>query len=115
MSKEQLPAARLLAFGSAPLMQGFRLIGCETYADVDEAELERVLAQLVQSNETAMLYVESTLLHGNGRWLTHCRSEGGRIVICEVPPLTAATEYTPQVETLVANVLGVHALDSSHE
>ena len=40
---------RLIAMGSAVLMEGFSLIGLETFPDATAEDLERLLAGLVRS------------------------------------------------------------------
>jgi len=107
-----MPAAtRMIAMGAAPLMEGFALVGFETHADADPAQLESVLEQLVRAGDTALLFLEQPLAHSNGPWLTRVRQEGGRIVITELPQLQHPAAYHPAVEDLVTAILGPTALD----
>lgn len=102
--------ARLVVLGSAGLAGGFGLIGAEVYPDADSAQVESVLEQLVKSGDAALVLLETRLSHAGGHWLTRLRSEGGRIVITELPPLPAPQDYAPAVDEVVRAVLGPDAL-----
>lgn len=102
--------ARLVVLGSAGLADGFRLIGAEVHADADSATVEAVLEQLAQSGDEALVLLETGLAHGGGPWLERLRNEGGRIVITELPPLSAPHDYAPAVDEVVRAVLGPEAL-----
>lgn len=104
-------ATRLIAMGRAPLMEGFRLVGLETYPDADAATVERVLAAIALSGEHALVLLEHSLARSRGEWLERLRSEGGRVVVTEIPPLAAPGAYAPTVDALVRSVLGPGALD----
>jgi vacuolar-type H+-ATPase subunit F/Vma7 len=102
--------ARLVVLGSAGLASGFSLIGADVYADADAATVEAVLEQLAKSGDEALVLLETHLAHGGGYWLNRLRSEGGRIVITELPPLPAPHDYAPAVDEVVRTVLGPEAL-----
>lgn len=102
--------ARLVVLGSAGLVDGFRLIGAEVYADADDAMVETVLEDLVRHGDEALVLLETHLAHGGGAWLSRLRGEGGRIVITELPPLSAPHDYAPAVDEVVRAVLGQDAL-----
>jgi vacuolar-type H+-ATPase subunit F/Vma7 len=102
--------ARLVVLGSAGLAEGFSLIGAEVYADADPAKVEEVLAQLVKSGDEALVLLETHLAHAGGHWLNRLRNEGGRIVVTELPPLSAPHDYAPAVDEVVRAVLGPEAL-----
>ena len=102
--------ARLVVLGSAGLASGFALIGAEVHADADQATVESVLEQLAKRGDEALVLLETHLAHGGGYWLGRLRSEGGRIVIIELPPLTAPHDYAPAVDEVVRAVLGPEAL-----
>lgn len=102
---------RLIAMGHAALMEGFNLIGLETYPDADQATLEQLLAKLVTTNQNALLFLEHHLARSEGPWLDRVRNEGGRIVITEIPPLHAPGGYAPAVDNLVRAMLGPQALE----
>lgn len=107
----RMPETRMLALGSSALTEGFALIGFETVPDATAEDLEEVLAELVRGNQRAMVIVERTLARGTGRWLNQVRNEGGRIVLAEVPELSAPSNYHPLVEDLVESILGPQALE----
>jgi vacuolar-type H+-ATPase subunit F/Vma7 len=102
--------ARLVVLGSAGLTEGFSLIGAEVYPDADQAKVEEVLAQLVKDGSEALVLLESSLAHAGGTWLNRLRNEGGRIVVTELPPLSAPHDYAPAVDDVVRAVLGPEAL-----
>lgn len=105
------PTTRIMALGSAALMEGFALIGIETIADATPEKLEALLAQLVRNEERALLFLEHPLARSRGPWLKRVRAEGGRIVITEIPPLHAAADYHPPVEDVLRSILGPGALE----
>lgn len=102
---------RILALGSAALIEGFSLIGVETLPDATAEQLETLLADIVRKKEKALVFLEHSLARSEGPWLRHVREEGGRVVIAEVPPLHAPEEYHPQVEDVVRAILGAQALE----
>jgi vacuolar-type H+-ATPase subunit F/Vma7 len=102
---------RMIALGSAPLMEGFALLGFETYPAASEGQLEALLEQLVRSQTRALVLLEEGLAHGSGPWLTRVRNEGGNIVITELPALHHPESYHPRVEDLVTSILGASALE----
>ena len=102
--------ARLVVLGSAGLTEGFGLIGAQVYPDADSAKVEEVLAQLVKDGSEALVLLESNLAHAGGVWLNRLRNEGGRVVVTELPPLSAPHDYAPAVDDLVRAVLGPDAL-----
>jgi vacuolar-type H+-ATPase subunit F/Vma7 len=103
-------SARLVVLGSAGLTEGFSLIGAEVYPDADPDTVEAVLAQLVRDGSEALVLLESNLAHAGGTWLNRLRNEGGRIVVTELPPLSAPHDYAPAVDEVVLAVLGPEAL-----
>lgn len=103
-------SARLVVLGSAGLTEGFSLIGAEVYPQADEATVERVLENLVKQGAEALVLLETGLAHGTGHWLNRLRNEGGRILVTELPALSAPQDYTPAVDQIVRNVLGAEAL-----
>jgi vacuolar-type H+-ATPase subunit F/Vma7 len=102
--------ARLVVIGSAGLADGFSLIGAEIYSDADSSMVNEILAQLVKSGDEALVLLESHLAHAGGHWLDRLRNEGGRIVVTELPPLSAPYDYAPAVDDVVRAVLGPEAL-----
>lgn len=102
--------ARLVVLGSAGLTDGFSLIGAEVYPDADPAKVEEVLGQLMLAKCEALVLLESTLSHAGGPALNRLRNEGGRIVVTEIPSLSAPQDYAPVVDEVVRAVLGPEAL-----
>jgi vacuolar-type H+-ATPase subunit F/Vma7 len=96
--------------GSAGLAEGFSLIGAEVYPDADQTSVENVLADLWASGDAALVLLEADLARGEGEWLARLRNEGGRIVVTELPPLSAPSTYAPAVDEVVRAVLGNEAL-----
>ncbi|BAU48720.1 ATPase [Sulfurifustis variabilis] len=105
------PATRLLALGSSALMEGFSLIGAETYPEATGDTVERVLGDLLKRQEKALVFLEHHLARDPGPWLRRVREEGGRIVVAEIPPLHAPEAYRPGVEDVVRAILGPQALE----
>jgi vacuolar-type H+-ATPase subunit F/Vma7 len=101
---------RTIALGSAALVQGFALIGFEAYPDADAQTMEQVLSELHRRHDTALVLVEHSLAAEGGHWYQRIRSEGGRIVITEVPSLEDPGSYRPKVEEMVEHILGPNAL-----
>lgn len=104
------PPTRLIALGSAALVDGFNLIGIETVRDATVEMLEELLARLILRKEKALLFIEHDLAQSRGPWLNRVRNEGGRIVVTEMPPLHAPEDYHPPVEDVVRAILGPQAL-----
>jgi vacuolar-type H+-ATPase subunit F/Vma7 len=101
---------RLVVLGSAGLTEGFSLIGAEVYPQADQARVEEVLEALVREGAEALVLLETDLAHGEGLWLNRLRNEGGRILVTELPPLSAPQDYTPAVDAVMRTVLGADAL-----
>jgi vacuolar-type H+-ATPase subunit F/Vma7 len=99
-------ATRIIAMGSAALMDGFRLVGIETYPDATSEQLEALLEALMTGKERALLLLENGLARNEGPWLKRVRSEGGHIVITQVPPLHLAADYHTPVDELMRQMLG---------
>lgn len=101
---------RLVVLGSAGLTEGFSLIGAEVHPQADQAKVEEVLEALVREGAEALVLLETGLAHGEGHWLNRLRNEGGRILVTELPPLSAPQDYKPAVDAVVRSVLGAEAL-----
>lgn len=95
------PSTRIIAVGSVALMDGFRLAGIEVIPNATPGQLEALLKSLVTGKEKALVLVEAALLDEPGPWLHRVRSEGGRVVVMQVPSLARAGEYHPEVDRLV--------------
>ena len=99
----------MIAMGTRPLMEGFALLGFETWPEAETEDLKKVLSELVQSREKALLLLETYLSQSQCSLLADIRIHGGDIIVTEVPALNAAQQYHPFVEDLVVKVLGKQA------
>lgn len=103
--------ARMIALGSAALMEGFALIGFETHVNPAPEEVEDLMRDLLRKQQAALVVIEQRLARNPGRHLMRAQNEGGRIVITEIPELGLPENYHSRVETLVQQVLGAGALE----
>lgn len=108
-----LAPTRLIAMGSAALVEGFALIGFETFPDVSEERLEEILLQVERFNDQALIFLESDLARCDCAVLDRIRTQYVRVVVVEIPELHAPESYQPEVEELVRSVLGPSALDAT--
>jgi vacuolar-type H+-ATPase subunit F/Vma7 len=106
-----LAPARMIALGSAALMEGFALIGFETHSDPGPDAIEKLMQELLHNQQSALVVIEQSLTRNPGRHLLRAQSEGGRIVITEIPELHLSEEYHSRVEDLVLRLLGPAALE----
>jgi len=102
---------RLIALGSHHLTEGLALLGFETTPGADSAAVGRWLEGLCKGGEAAMVLLEDHLARAGGLWLDRVRMRESRIVVVEIPPLSAPRDYHPAVEDLVRRVLGASALE----
>lgn len=108
---------RQLAFGNSELMDGFALLGIETYPDISISQIEKILTQLVHNKERALIYIQQDLAQAEMTILDQIRSEGGNILISEIPDILSADGYQAPVDRLIARVLGTSAVEEivNHE
>ncbi len=97
-----LSATRIVALGSAPLMDGFRLAGIEVISDATTEQLESLLESLVATKQKALVLIESGLADEPGPWLRRVRAEGGRVVVVQVPSLARPGHFRSDVDRLLA-------------
>lgn len=102
---------KILAFGSAALMDGFALLGIETHADPQAQEIETRLSTLIQARERALIFMQQDLMNQEVPSIARLRLQGGSILVCEIPGLQAADDYRPQVDQLIRRVLGASVLE----
>ena len=107
-----LVPARMIALGSAALMEGFALIGFETHADPAPEAIEQLLQELLRNQQAALIVIEQELARNPGRNLQRAQREGGRIVITEIPDIHLSGSYHSRVENLVQTILGPAALEA---
>ena len=84
---------RVLAIGNRALMDGFALLGIETYADFSLTQMEQLLLELYRGNERALVYLQQDLAQADIPVLTNLRNEGGRVLISEIPDILSADGY----------------------
>jgi vacuolar-type H+-ATPase subunit F/Vma7 len=101
---------RLVAMGSAPLVEGFALLGFETFPDATPQDVERLLSGMLRERERALVLLEQKLAE-DGPALEQVRREGGSILVTEIPALGSPESYRSPVEELVLKVLGPGALE----
>jgi vacuolar-type H+-ATPase subunit F/Vma7 len=111
-STSGLAPARMIALGSAALMDGFALIGFETYADPAPETIEKLLQELLHNQQAALVVIEQSLARNPGRYLLRAQRESGRIVITEIPEIHLSGNYHSRVESLVQNALGPASLET---
>jgi vacuolar-type H+-ATPase subunit F/Vma7 len=103
--------ARMIALGSSALMEGFELIGFETFPDPTPETLEDLFRELLRKQQAALVVIEQSLAQKPGRHLIRAQREGGRIVITEIPEIHLGGGYHSRVENLVQSILGPSALE----
>lgn len=103
--------ARMIALGSAALMEGFELIGFETLPDPDPEAVDELFHELLRKQQAALVVIEHRLAKDPGRHLLRAQREGGRIVITEIPEIHLSHGYHSRVESLVQSILGSSALE----
>jgi len=108
---ESLARARLLFFGETALTEGFSLIGFETFANATVEELDRVLAELLQTRSTALVLLDHEVARLESRMLPRVRKEGGRILVTEVPSLRNPGDYHSAIDDQVSALLGGSSLE----
>ena len=100
----------MIAMVSEALAEGFTLLGFETYVDVGSDDVEDVVAGLLRDKDRALVFIEHGMARAGSPMLARARREAGHVVITEIPPLHAPSDYRPPVEELVLRVLGPSAL-----
>ena len=111
-ASSQFGQARLIAMGDEALMQGFALIGFETWPAASEQDLDRLLGELLDRNEQALVLLQSGLVRSDVANLRRVLGEGGRIVVAEIPPLEATEGFRSVVEEKLHTVMQTGAVDS---
>ena len=108
---EAAAQARMIALGSAALMEGFALIGFETHIDPAPEDIEKLMQDLLRARQSALVVIEQGLANNPGRHLARAQNDGGRIIITEIPEILLPENYHSRVETLMQDVLGANALE----
>jgi vacuolar-type H+-ATPase subunit F/Vma7 len=106
MSESSSQNVRNIFVGSHTLGDGFRLIGFETLTDPDSAALEALLSSLIQQNQRALLIIEQSVNQLDSKLLQQIRSEGGRIVLSEVPSLHESDNFQSELDETLKQLTG---------
>lgn len=102
---------KIIAIGDPALMDGFALLGIQTYADESVDQINAMLTELARSRERALIFIQQHLMSADIPMIQQLRMQGGSILICEIPNLAAADDYQPEVEKLIRRVLGSSVLE----
>lgn len=103
---------KIIAMGSAALMDGFSLLGIKTYADESTEVINQVLTDLKREHERALIFIQQDLMQADIPMVNRLRNRGGTILLCEIPLLHEAENFQPEVENLVSRVMGGSILES---
>jgi len=106
---------RLIAMGQGPVMEGFALLGFETFADPDIEDLQNLLNDLMIQEEKAFILLESYLSASGLKLLQEVRDTATDIIIAEIPAINHYEDYHPYVEQLIAQSLGQQVLDNKSD
>ena len=102
-----MTATRQLFLGDANLATGFRLAGFEVYPNADVAQLERLLDELMAGRTPAFVVIDTDLANADSKRLRQVRSEGGRILLTQVPRLTEPDRMHSAIDDLIQQLLGL--------
>ncbi len=105
----------IIAMGDAALMDGFALLGIQTYVGQSNEVINQVLQDLKHNKKRALVFVQQDLMDADIPMLSRLRNGGGSILICAIPQLDQARNFRPEVEQLIGRVMGQHMLEGSHE
>lgn len=98
---------RQVFLGEASLATGFRLAGFEVYPDADVDQLDRMLERLQADRTHAFVVIDHQLADAGSRRLDEVRREGGRILVTQVPALTAPDDMHGSVDRYIQQLLGM--------
>ena len=70
-----------------------------------EQDLDRLLGELASANSQALVLLQSRLARCQSANLRRVQSEGGRIVIAEIPPLEAPAEFRSGIEEMLQTIM----------
>jgi vacuolar-type H+-ATPase subunit F/Vma7 len=98
---------RQLFLGAANLATGFRMAGFEVFPDADIRQVDNLLAQLVAGRVPAFVVLDQDLAQHDSKWLRQVRSEGGRILLTQVPRLTEPHNMHSEIDDHIQQLLGL--------
>lgn len=97
---------RLIFVGGQALTDGFLLIGFETLTDPDVAQVDRLISGLLEQRQNAFLVIEQSVNELESKMLQLVRSEGGRIVLSEVPSLKDPSCFHCELDQQIGKLMG---------
>ncbi len=106
MAEPNAHPVRNIFVGGPALTDGFRLIGFETLTDPDTQQLDRLLAELQRERQRALLIIEQSIIGMGSKLLEQIRSEGGRIVLTEVPSLHDPDTFQCELDAQLKKLTG---------
>ena len=98
---------RQLFLGEANLASGFRLAGFEVFPDADISQLDRLLDELIAERTPAFVVIDEGLANVGSKRLRQVRSEGGRILLTQVPRLTQPDRMHSAIDDHIQQLLGL--------
>ncbi|MCW8931655.1 MAG: hypothetical protein OQL19_15665 [Gammaproteobacteria bacterium] len=106
---------RIVVMGNVDLMQGFALLGFETWPDAQKSDVEKLLLDLLEHHEKALVMLESHLAHFDTPILKKIREKGGNIILTEIPSFYKPDDYHPVIDSLIMQALGPNALEDKND
>jgi vacuolar-type H+-ATPase subunit F/Vma7 len=106
MAESTTHKVRNIFVGGHALTDGFRLIGFETLTEPDTAQLDELLSNLLQEKQRALLIIEQSVNRLDSKLLQQIRSEGGRIVLSEVPSLHTPENFQSDLDETLKQLTG---------
>lgn len=97
-------SSRLMFFGDSTLADGFRLIGFETWCDVDEDTLEQQMRRLRDEHGSALVLLDPRCAVLPSPSLQALRREGGRVIISQVPAINAPAGEADELDRRIAQL-----------
>lgn len=102
-----MAATRQLFLGDANLATGFRLAGFEIFPDADIHQVDALLAELLTKRTPAFVVLDQELARQDSKRLRQVRSEGGRILLTQVPRLTEPDNMHSDIDDHIQQLLGL--------
>lgn len=102
-----MSTTRQIFLGDASLATGFRLVGFEVFPDADIRQVDSLLAQLMAERTPAFVVLDQALASQDSKRLRQVRSEGGRILLTQIPPLTEPDRMHSEIDDHIQQLLGL--------
>jgi vacuolar-type H+-ATPase subunit F/Vma7 len=100
----------MLFLGDDSLADGFRLIGFETLANPQPAEVDKLFRDMLKRGDKAFVIVDDQLMQAGLASLERVRKEGGRIVVAAVPrlkePPRLASDVADRLDAMFGKAAG---------